>query len=191
MTNNKAHIIIDMLYDFIDGSMACLNSHKAVNESISYINSHPEYPTFYIADSHPSNHCSFIANGGIWPPHCVKGSHGAQIHNEFYTVISKPQQRPNDCNILTKGEDPAQEQYSGFEARHKSGVTLEELLKQQGINEVYLTGIATEFCVNATALDLQKAGFSVFVIERALAYVNRDGHKETIEFLRKNDIAIL
>ncbi|MFA5713902.1 MAG: isochorismatase family protein [Bacteroidales bacterium] len=188
---NSAHIVVDMLYDFIDGSMACLNSFEAVKESVAYINAHPTEQIFYIADNHPANHCSFKEFGGIWPPHCVEGTHGQEIHNSYYKELENPGNRPQASNILTKGENPLEEQYSGFEAKSSEGKSLEEYLRERGVEEILLTGIATEYCIRATALDLHNANFKVSILEKGLAYVDQKGHSETIKELKTKGITII
>lgn len=189
--NNKAHIVVDMLYDFIDGSMACHNSANAVENSILFINSNPGIPVYYITDSHPANHCSFKENGGIWPAHCVKGTHGQKIHEAYYQKVENKSNSPCLINTLLKGEDPAKEQYSGFEAIGNAGETLKDYLLQKEVQTVYVSGIATEYCINETVTDLQKAGFKVILISKALAYVNETGHKETLEKLKDSGIEII
>lgn len=188
---NSAHIVVDMLYDFIDGTMACQNSFEAVKESIEYIKTNREQQIFYIADNHPANHCSFKEFGGIWPPHCVAGTHGQAIHQSYYTQVELEANRPNPSNTLTKGENPNEEQYSGFEAKSGEGKSLEEYLKERGVEEVVLTGIATEYCINATANDLHSAGFKVSIYEKGLAYVDQKEHFETLKKLKKTGIALI
>lgn len=189
--SNEVHVIVDMLYDFIDGTLACSNADEAVAESVRFINSNPDQPVLYICDSHPQNHCSFRQNGGIWPPHCVAGTRGSMIHKSYYTEIIKEEMRPTLSNILTKGESPESEQYSGYEAVTKSGISLSDYLASLGAETVFVSGIATEFCINETAKDLHKAGFKVKVIERALAYVNFEGHIQTLENFRTMGINVV
>ena len=182
--NNKtAHLVVDMLYDFIDGSLACQNSINAVKRSIEYINENPSQIVVYIADSHPRNHCSFIENGGIWPTHCIVGTKGHQVHEDFYKLVIRPQSRPNKLNILRKGKNPGQEQYSGFEAESRFAVKMGEFLVSEGVKDVVISGIATEYCVKETAIDLLAAGFKVYVLKDALSYVDEKGHLETIKVL--------
>lgn len=90
-----------------------------------------------------------------------------------------------------KGCDRDREQYSGFEGANKAGQSLGEILELMDIKDVYVCGIATEFCVKATCLDLEKAGFSVHLLSSALAYVDEAGHHETLEELRGSGIEIL
>ncbi|MFA6770020.1 MAG: isochorismatase family protein [Bacteroidales bacterium] len=189
--NKTAHLVVDMLYDFIDGSMACHNSQNAVNKSIEFINNNPGQPVFYITDSHPASHCSFKENGGIWPAHCVKGTKGQEIHEKYYKSVIEVAQRPRQNNTLKKGEDPTFEQYSGFEAVLPTGQTLESILRENSNGEIYISGIATEYCINATATDLKNAGFKVTLIKDALAYVDYNGHLKALEGLKKSGINVV
>ena len=189
--NNIAHIVVDMLYDFIDGSLACSNAQDAVKESVKFINDNPLHLVVYICDSHPEKHCSFAENGGIWPPHCVAGTKGAQVHESFYSQITRSDARPSLNNILRKGEDPNFEQYSGFQAITGKGETLLNYLQGNDAENVFVSGIATEFCVNETVKDLINAGFKVTVIEKALAYVDYNGHKKTLDDFRKMVVKII
>lgn len=182
MNENKVcHIVVDMLYDFIDGTLACQNGENAVEQAIKYINSHPEQEVLYVCDSHPSNHCSFREQGGIWPPHCVAGTRGGSIHEAFFNDIEDESSRPNERNIFLKGYDKNLEQYSGFEARNIFG----EELKSKLSSSVVLSGIATEYCVTETTNDLLRNNFNVKINENALAWVTEEGHTFALENFRK------
>lgn len=180
-------VVVDMLYDFIDGSLACIGGEEAVKCAVNYINEHPELRVLYVCDSHPANHCSFKENGGIWPAHCVQGSRGAAIHESFHTQILNHDNRPQRGNIFYKGRNSSTEQYSGYEAVDASGISMEEL----PTHDVILVGIASEFCVKETAMDFIKRGFNVSVIEKALAYVDPDGHQKALAEFRSKGINIL
>ncbi len=182
-----SHIVVDMLYDFIDGSLACTNGEVAVEKSIQYINEHPEQEVLYVCDCHPFNHCSFKENGGIWPPHCVEGTKGGEIHQSFFENILSESSKPHDGNIFKKGCDPNKEQYSGFDSINDRG----EHLKNRLNKKVVISGIATEFCVNETVSDLLELGFEVAVNKDALAYVTKDGHDNTIEKFSKMGIELI
>jgi nicotinamidase-related amidase len=183
--NHKAHIVVDMLYDFIDGTMACHNAFEALNQSIKFINENPEIRVLYVTDSHPEDHCSFIEYGGKWPSHCVKGTRGQKIHDNYSSMVVKAQNRPSTSNTLRKGENKELEQYSGIDGKNQQGKRLETILKEQEIIEVFVSGVATEYCIRETVTDLHKYGFKVNLLNRALAYVDPDGHKKTIEELKK------
>lgn len=193
---DSALVIVDMLYDFIDGSLACQEADKAVENTAAFIEKMTEgqsgdeneildtYPILFICDHHPADHCSFKENGGIWPVHCVAGTRGGDVHETL---------RPYMREELTfyKGTDSRKEQYSGFEGRNTAGQSLEEILELLDIKNVYVTGIATEFCVRSTCEDLKKAGFNVTVLSDALAYVDRQGHKDTLAGMKDEGFTIL
>lgn len=101
-------------------------------------------------DRHPPDHCSFAAQGGPWPEHCVAGTHGAQLHPALdRTAIDA---------VVDKGQDRDTDGYSGF-----AGTGLEALLREHGVTELTVTGLATDYCVKNTALDALRAGFAVTV----------------------------
>lgn len=106
-------------------------------------------------DWHPANHCSFKAQGGPWPPHCVQGSSGAEFHADLNS-------RAFDA-IISQATNPEKEAYSSFDETE-----LADLLRSHNIRRLWMGGLATEYCVRATALDGRKHGFEVFVIEDAI-----------------------
>ena len=181
---DTALIVVDKLYDIIDGSMACLEADKAVANTLAYIKKETPSPILFIRDHHPANHCSFAAQGGPWPPHCVQGTHGADIHVDLAPYA-------DDDLSFFKGEDPAKEQYSGFEGINPAGQSLQEVLLLMEIEKVIVCGIATEFCVRSTAEDLLKAGFKVSVLKDCIAYVEAEGHKKALEEMASEGIRLL
>lgn len=190
------HVVVDLLYDFIDGSLACYNSAEAVKESVKFINENRDMAVAYICDNHPANHSSFREFGGIWPPHCVKGTRGGSIHEDFYNCVEEIAARPSPENTFLKGEDPAKEQYSGYEAVSAVSGTLDEFIQKiSGAEEesaVYVSGVATEFCINATVRDLADSGRRVFLLSKALAYVDKEGHEKTLSELSKyNNVTLI
>ena len=186
MMKDAALVVVDMIYDFIDGSLACQEAEKAVQNTLAYIDkatagTGPDdsgirsvFPILFVRDHHPANHSSFKEFGGIWPPHCVQGTRGAQIHKDLAPYASE-----DLC--FYKGENPAQEQYSGFEGKNPAGQSLEEVLQLMDIRNVVICGIATEYCVFNTAKDLLGAGFNVHVLKDCLAYVDAAGHVKALE----------
>lgn len=184
---DSALIVVDMLYDFIDGSMACLEADKAMANTLDYLKKIPDgsdFPILFVRDHHPANHCSFQAQGGPWPPHCVQGTHGADIHEVLAPYADE------DLSFF-KGEDSNLEQYSGFEGRNPAGQSLREVLEILAVRHVVVCGIATEFCVYNTARDLQNAGFKVSVLKDCIAYVTKEGHLQTLETMEKEGIALI
>ena len=194
---DSALIIVDMLNDFIDGSMACLNAREAVNETVSFIDSRtassePEdeneitgmFPILFICDHHPADHCSFRENGGLWPTHCVSGTRGSEIDDSLKSYVSEE-------FTFYKGCDKNLEQYSGWEGVNTAGQSVAEVLDLLDINDVYVCGIATEYCVKATAEDLHASGKKVTVLKDALAYVDHGGHLKALEELGRKGIAVV
>lgn len=192
---NSALAVVDMLYDFIDGSLACHNAENAVKETLRFIDSQTKgqggedheildtFPILFIRDHHPADHSSFKENGGIWPSHCVAGTRGGDIHENL---------KPYAKEELTfdKGCDRDVEQYSGFEGVNTAGQSLGEILELLDTTDVYVCGIATEYCVRNTCEDLLKAGFRVHLLKDCIAYVDPDGHVKALEEMAAEGIGI-
>ncbi|MFA6335349.1 MAG: isochorismatase family protein [Bacteroidales bacterium] len=194
-SSNVTHIVVDMLYDFIDGTLACKNAFSAIEKSICYINNNPNQRVLYVCDCHPADHCSFTRNGGTWPPHCIAGTHGQQIHDDFFTKVAEKSLHPGKANIFTKGECSTEEQYSGFDAVNSNGESIGEYLKRinSGNSDsiVVISGIATEFCIMESSLDLLKAGNSLYILTEGLAYVDYQGHMDTLKILKEKGAKLL
>ena len=192
---NNALVVVDMLYDFIDGSLACQNAENAVKETLKYIDTQTKgqggeeheildtFPILFIRDHHPADHSSFVEFGGTWPPHCVTGTRGGEIHADLL---------PYACEELTfdKGCDKAVEQYSGFVGVNSAEQTLGEILELLDTTDVYVCGIATEYCVRNTCEDLLKAGFKVHLLKDCLAYVELEGHLKSLKEMAEEGIGI-
>ena len=116
-------------------------------------------PIFYTRDWHPRNHMSFREQGGIWPPHCVQGTEGAMFHADLKV--------PATAVIISKGDDPRKEAYSGFQ-----GTDLTKRLKALGIDEVFIGGLTTDYCVKESSLDALHDGFVVDVMTDCTRAVN-------------------
>ena len=192
---NKALVVVDMLYDFIDGSLACLNSEEAVRRTLEFIDSQTKgqggedheildmFPILFIRDHHPADHSSFKEQGGIWPAHCVAGTHGGDIHEDLLPYVSEEL-------TFDKGCDKAVEQYSGYEGVNCAGQPMGEVLELLDTTDVYVCGIATEYCVRNTCEDLLKAGFKVHLLKDCIAYVDHDGHLKALEEMAQEGISI-
>lgn len=180
----KAIVVVDEIYGFLPGgALACGHSEEAVANTKEFIEKHPGVPVLFICDHHPADHCSFVAQGGPWPPHCVAGTREAEIHDDLLPFVQEEL-------TFYKGCDPTQEQYSGFDGRNEAGQSLGEVLQLLGTEVVYVVGIATEFCVRNTAEDLLKAGFKVTVFEDCLGWVDPEEHKKTLPELKSEGIRI-
>ncbi len=182
----KDLLVVDCQYDFIDGTLACGNAENAIANIIGLINANPDAKVYYSADWHDEKHCSYIQNGGVWVVHCQAGTHGAEIHEDFYAKILNPQQRPNEANIFYKGTDISREEYSAFEAKNRSG----EVLSQVIGNEVSVCGIASEFCVRESVLALLNSGRKVELLRDCVAWVDEAGHVKNISELENLGVKI-
>jgi len=192
---NNALVVVDMLYDFIDGSLACQNAENAVAQTLKYIDKQTSgqggeeheildmFPILFIRDHHPADHSSFKEYGGIWPPHCVAGTRGGEVHADLVPYV-------NEELTFDKGCDKALEQYSGFDGVNNAGQTLGEVLGLLDTTDVYVCGIATEYCVRNTCEDLMKAGFKVHLLKDCIAYVDHDGHLKALEEMALEGIGI-
>ena len=192
---NSALVIVDMQYDFIDGSLACQNADNAVKETLKYIDSQTKgqggedheildtFPILFTRDHHPADHSSFTGFGGTWPSHCVAGTRGGEIHEALLPYV-------NEELTFDKGCDRTVEQYSGFEGMNSAGQSLGEILELLDTTDVYVCGIATEFCVRNTCEDLLKAGFKVHLLKDCIAYVDHDGHLKALKEMAEESIGI-
>jgi len=114
-----------------------------------------KYPIIAVRDWHPPGHCSFADHGGPWPVHCVQGSRGAQFHPDLVL--------PPGTSVVSKATDQKKEAYSAFE-----GTTLDERLRELEAERLYVTGLATDYCVRQTVLDARRLGYQAVVLEDAI-----------------------
>ena len=193
--NNSALVVVDMQYDFIDGSLACRNAENAVKETLKFIDRQTKghggedheildtFPILFTRDHHPADHSSFKDQGGIWPSHCVAGTHGGEIHQELVPYAREEL-------TFDKGCDKMSEQYSGFEGNNNAGQALGEVLELLDCTDVYVCGLATEYCVRNTCEDLMKAGFKVHLLKDCIGYVDHQGHMEALDAMTAEGISI-
>ena len=151
--NRKALIVVDVQNDFCPGgSLAVANGDEVVaplNELVKEFLDRGE-PVFKTRDWHPERTKHFAAYGGTWPIHCVQGTRGAEFHAG---LIDDPR-----ITIISKGTTESADGYSGFD-----GTNLAQLLREKGVAEVWVGGLATDYCVKHTVLDARRAGFEVKV----------------------------
>jgi nicotinamidase/pyrazinamidase len=148
----RALVIVDFQNDFTppDGALAVPDG-DAIAGRLNELARSGEFDLVVATrDWHPPDHGSFAARGGPWPAHCVADTPGSQLHPALDASVVDV--------IVDKGQDPGTEGYSGFE-----GTRLAELLREHGIDEVTVVGLATDYCVKNTALDALRAGFEVTV----------------------------
>ena len=147
----QALVIVDFQNDFTPGgALAVPHGDEIAPRVRELIDSGRFELVVATRDWHPPEHGSFKEQGGIWPPHCVQGTPGAELHEAL------PRDRVDV--VVDKGQDPGTEGYSGFDS-----TDLAALLRERGIDAVTLVGLATDYCVRWTALDALQAGFGVEV----------------------------
>ncbi|SFO61546.1 isochorismatase family protein [Amycolatopsis rubida] len=153
-----ALIVVDVQNDFCEGGSLGLPGGAAAAAAISQRMTEGGYTHIVATRDHhidPGDHFSDTPDFNTsWPPHCVAGTAGASFHSALDVV-------PVEA-VFSKGEYTAA--YSGFEGKSGDGKTLEEWLRAHEVTDVDVVGIATDFCVRATALDAAGAGFTVRVL---------------------------
>jgi nicotinamidase/pyrazinamidase len=156
----QALLIIDFQNDFTPGGALAVPDGDEIAERINELARSGKFDLVIATrDWHPRDHGSFEERGGPWPPHCVQGTEGAELHPAL-------DRDPIDY-VVEKGQDPETEGYSGFEATE-----LERLLREHHIDAVTVVGLATDYCVKNTALDALREGFTVTVDPTAVRGVN-------------------
>jgi nicotinamidase-related amidase len=126
-------------------------------------------------DWHPPDHKSFKEYGGIWPPHCLKGSKGAEFRSDL--------KLPEETTVISTGDKPYVEGYSGFDHTN-----LERKLKGDGVDRVFVGGLATDYCVKYTVLDAVEKSFETILLIDAIKGVNRkpgDAERAIGEMVKK------
>ena len=176
----KALILVDLQNDFCPGGALAVPEGNAVVAVANGLMSKFEL-VVATQDWHPANHRSFASNNPgaeigqaidvdglsqiMWPDHCVQQSSGADFRADLR----------NDAidEIIQKGTDPGIDSYSGFfDNGHRQATALDNYLKTKGVDEVYVCGLATDYCVKFTALDAAELGYTTYLIKDACRAVN-------------------
>jgi nicotinamidase/pyrazinamidase len=147
----NALLIIDFQNDFVPGGALPVPDGDLIAPRVQALLDSGEFDLVVATrDWHPADHKSFAAQGGPWPPHCVQGTEGAELH---------PSLDPARVDaVVDAGYEPELEGYSGFEKTE-----LERVLRDRDVDSATLVGLATDYCVRSTALDALRLGFDVTV----------------------------
>jgi nicotinamidase/pyrazinamidase len=156
-----ALIVVDVQRDFCPGGALAVPDGDQVVPVINRLLNLTDWLTVATRDWHPLDHCSFKAQGGIWPVHCVAETDGAAFHPGLETSRIR--------HVVSKAITKTAEAYSGFQ-----GTDLARRLESHGIRRVFVCGLATDYCVKATALDARRIGLEVIVLTDAIRGVG--GH---------------
>src|SRR5712671_2817412 len=181
----RALIIVDVQNDFCEGGSLAVAGGAAVARAVSeHLAGGPEYAhvvatkDFHIdPGSHFSDHPDYVAS---WPPHCVAGTPGADFYPDLDTRAVEA--------VFKKGAHAAA--YSGFEGADEAGTPLADWLRARNVDEVDVAGLATDYCVHATAADAARAGFATRVLLGLTAGVAPDSTAKAIEDLRTLNVSL-
>lgn len=162
----KALLIIDMLNDFVhkEGSLYVKGAEKIIPNIKREVKKarRKGYPVIYLCDSHKKNDPEFK----VWPPHCVKGTWGAEIVDEI---------KPTEKDVVIP-----KVAYSGF---YRTG--LDRFLKSKEIDELLITGVVTEICVHYTSVDALMRGYEVKIIPDCVASLNKNAHRVVLKMVNE------
>lgn len=169
----RALVLVDLQYDFMPGgALAVARGDETIAIAQRVL---PHFSTIVATqDWHPANHGSFAVNNPgkqvgelgelagmpqvMWPAHCVQGTHGAELHAGL--------DRARIDAVIQKGTDASIDSYSGFfDNGHKKATGLHAWLEQRWIKQLYVLGVATDYCVKFTVLDALKLGYDVKLVE--------------------------
>jgi nicotinamidase/pyrazinamidase len=165
---SRALIIVDVQRDFLPGGALGVPDGDQVIRRINELAREGGFDVVLATrDWHPQDHSSFAAEGGPWPPHCVQDTPGAELSPEL-------DQDRIDV-VIDKGTSHEGEGYSGFETGE-----LGNLLRTERVTEVTVTGLATDFCVAATARDALREGFLVTVDRAGVRGIDREGSESVL-----------
>ena len=198
-----AIIVVDLQGDFTNakkGSLAVEGTDGVYVKSVAEATAKMKaagFPIYATQDWHPANHASFATNHEgkkpfdviklhgkdqvLWPPHCVQNTPGAEILLD--TQLFKA--------IVQKGMDPRYDSYSGFQDDGGKKTDMDEILKKAGIKQVVVYGIATDYCVKATAEDAAAAGYKVIMVRNLSRGVAPDTSAKALDELRAKGITVV
>ncbi len=173
--SKKALLIVDVQNDFCPGgALGIKGADKiipAINRYISKFHKN-NYLIIATCDWHPAESTHFVRRGGLWPIHCVAETKGAEFYSELKI--------PDDIVIVYKGTGINEDGYSAVSAKAVDGRILIELLRDNNVEEVYICGLATDYCVKFSTLDLTNEEFKIYVLLDAIKAVNLKPDDELI-----------
>jgi nicotinamidase/pyrazinamidase len=162
VSNKDALLITDIQNDFLaKGALPVPDGNEVISILNAYAKIFEDAKATLLAsrDWHPANHISFKAQGGLWPPHAVQNTKGADFHKDL--------KLPGCTVIISKATHAAKEAYSAFD-----GTELAETLKTRGVTRLFVGGLATDYCVLKTVLDARKLGYPTVVLMDATRGIN-------------------
>lgn len=175
--SGDALLVVDIQNDFLPGGSLAVARGDAVIPALNRclrLFVALGLPVYASRDWHPANHCSFRAQDGPWPPHCIAGTHGA--------AFAAGLELPPDAAIISKATTPEKDAYSAF-----GGTDLDLRLKVAGVRRLFVGGLATDYCVLNTVKDALALGYGVVLFADAVRAVDAtpgDGERALAEMQR-------
>jgi nicotinamidase/pyrazinamidase len=196
-------IVVDIQGDFTELMNGPLAVPRTNLDYLHQVNRETEklkdngYPLWATQDWHPEDHISFSTSHPgkqafekiplqgkeqvLWPPHCIQGSQGAELLLETSLFEA----------IIKKGRDPSHDSYSGFQDDGGQDTGLEGLLREKGIRKVIIYGIATDYCVRATALDARRHSFETVVVTGLCRGVSQETTEQALREMQLSGVTLL
>ena len=191
---NRLLIIVDPQVDFTTGSLSTAKGPASMEYLAKALadGAWKNYGWIIITqDAHPANHCSFVEQGGVFPPHCVQGTEGMDVYPALQKVLEDLMQKNIGMNIhyMTKGDLADKEEFSIFQNEHsgeKLRRTIEEFEHFEGVD---VCGIATDYCVYETVKDLMAfyPAKQIRIVTNCLAAVD-DNDTKLADLMKDNGI---
>ena len=189
---NRLLIIVDPQIDFTTGSLATAKGPAAMDYLAKALNegAWKNYGWIIVTqDAHPKNHCSFVEQGGVFPPHCVEGTEGMNVYPALQEVLTNIMPNIPNIHYMQKGNLPEKEEFSIFQneqSGEKLRRTIEEFEHFEGID---ICGIATDYCVYETTKDLIAfyPAKQVRIVTNCLAAVD-DNDTKLADLMKENSI---
>jgi nicotinamidase/pyrazinamidase len=166
MKKSTALLLVDVQNDFCPGGALAVSGGDHVVEPLNRISGYfaaVGLPVLASRDWHPQETKHFKDFGGVWPPHCVQGTPGAEFHPAL--------RLPEGTIVISKGGTPDSNAYSAFDGQSADGVCLGDVLKKLQVEHLYVGGLATDYCVSASVFDAVKKGLEVTLLTDAIAAV--------------------
>lgn len=188
---NRMLIIVDPQIDFTTGSLATKNGPAAMENLAKKLSegAWKNYGWIIVTqDAHPANHCSFVEQGGVFPPHCVQGTEGMNVYPALQEVLKSIFQDNPEIHYMQKGDLAEKEEFSIFQ-NAGSGLKLTETIKEMGFEGIDICGIATDYCVYETTKDLMAfyPANQIRIVTNCLAAVD-DNDTKLADLMKENGI---
>lgn len=198
----SALIIVDVQNDFCEGGSLAVPNGNDVIPVINKLRRQKDWDLIVLTqDFHPQNHTSFASNHEgvavfsvitledgttqvMWPDHCVQGTKGTEFHDELV--------RSENDIVVQKGMNYKVDSYSGFfDNNRKEKTNLDQILKQAGITEVYVCGLAWDYCVSFTALDAVDLGYKTYFIKDASRGISENTIKDATKNMENKNVSLI